>query len=155
MFIVRNLFYCAWKRIFLVLLKETFDTSEICILNLYQISDDGMDVKTMLESMTASMLDVVLKEKKAHDDIEKIAHAGKGAAPFEIVECISDLITSSKLESLAIFLQFGMREGNILKCLNRKKNSLQYCIHYKLFLKIYICPQKMAKKIIISVVMPW
>ena len=51
----------------------------------------------MLESMTASMVEEVMKENVAKCDIDQIADGGKGATPIETVEFMSDFITSSKI----------------------------------------------------------
>ncbi|KAH9496148.1 hypothetical protein Btru_012162, partial [Bulinus truncatus] len=56
--------------------------------------DDGIDVKSVLESMTASMVEEVMKNNVATEDITKISEAGKGASPFESVEIMSQFISS-------------------------------------------------------------
>lgn len=56
--------------------------------------DDGIDVKSMFESMTASMVAEVIKSNAATADIEKISEAGKGVSPFESVEIMSEFISS-------------------------------------------------------------
>ncbi|XP_012946814.1 autophagy-related protein 2 homolog A, partial [Aplysia californica] len=73
--------------------------------------DDGMDVKSMLDSMSASMVEEMLKSKEANGDIEQIADGGKGATPYETVEFMSDFITSImtriqvKLENVNIMVE--------------------------------------------------
>ncbi|GFO26021.1 autophagy-related protein 2 homolog b-like [Plakobranchus ocellatus] len=56
--------------------------------------DDGMDMKSMLESMTASMVEEMMKADVAAADIQKISEVGKEASPFESIELMSEFIQS-------------------------------------------------------------
>ncbi|CAG5127059.1 unnamed protein product, partial [Candidula unifasciata] len=56
--------------------------------------DEGLDVRSVFESMTASMVEEVMKSDVAAADIHKISEAGKGASPFESVELMSEFISS-------------------------------------------------------------
>ncbi|GFR88331.1 autophagy-related protein 2-like protein B [Elysia marginata] len=56
--------------------------------------DDGMDMKSMLESMTASMVEEMMKADIAASDIQKISEVGKEASPFESIELMSEFIQS-------------------------------------------------------------
>lgn len=53
-------------------------------------------MKSMFESMTASMVAEVMKADVAAADIHKISEAGKGVSPFESIELMSEFISSSK-----------------------------------------------------------
>ncbi|RUS74059.1 hypothetical protein EGW08_018186 [Elysia chlorotica] len=56
--------------------------------------DDGMDMKSMLESMTASMVEEMMKADIAAADIQKISEVGKESSPFESIELMSEFIQS-------------------------------------------------------------
>ena len=53
-------------------------------------------MKSMLESMTASMVEEMMKADIAAADIQKISEVGKEASPFESIELMSEFIQSSK-----------------------------------------------------------
>lgn len=66
-------------------------------------TDEGIDVRSVLESMTTSMAEEVMKSDAAAADIQKISEAGKGASPFESVELMSEFISSSECAKLLFY----------------------------------------------------
>ena len=68
----------------------------------------------MLESMTASMVEEMMKADIADADIQKISEVGKEASPFESIELMSEFIQSSKLISILFFFISSLKYSSVI-----------------------------------------